>query len=103
MIVIAGTVEVLPDQRQRAIDLAAEMAAQTRTEPGCNHYAFYSDVENPNRFHVFEEWESLDALRRHFETTHMAQFNEQISEVVAGPFDIHRYDVSRKTSDYLAE
>ena len=103
MIVISGTVKVKSDKREEAVEYATAMAAATRQEPGCRFYGFYSDIEDPDTFRIFEEWDSVEALRAHFQTPHMATFNRQIEDVVAGPFDIVRYDVSGKTSDFLAD
>lgn len=103
MIVIAGRVKVHPEKRAEAVEHAGAMARKSRAEDGCHAYAYYSDIEDPNTFHIFEEWESVDALRAHFQTEHMAAFNAVLPDLLAGPFEIYRYDVTNKTTDFLAE
>ena len=102
MIVIAGSVAIRPESRELAIELANTMARATRAEVGCLKYEFFSSTEDPNRFFVFEEWTDVAALRAHFETPHMAEFDARLPEVVAGKFEILRYDVANTTTDFLA-
>ncbi|HLK59986.1 MAG TPA: putative quinol monooxygenase [Chthonomonadaceae bacterium] len=94
MIVVAGSVTVRPDQRERAVAAAVKMVAATQQEAGCLKYDMYSDLSNPNRIFVFEEWESDAALMAHFQTPHMAEFAGILPEVLAGPPDITRYEVA---------
>jgi len=93
MIVVAGRVTVKAETREEAKQVALRMAEATRAETGCISYTFYSDLADPNAFFIFEEWESDDALRRHFETPHMAAFNQEIPKHVGGEVKIQRYEV----------
>jgi quinol monooxygenase YgiN len=72
MIVISGTVQVQPPLRAEAIAKAVWMQQLSQAEPGCRCYRFYTDLEDPNCFRIFEEWESEEALKAHFQTPHMA-------------------------------
>jgi quinol monooxygenase YgiN len=94
MIVIAGTIPVKQEKRDEAARVAAEVARATRREEGCLSYCFYSSVENPGTFLVFEEWESEDALARHFQTPHMKIFMEKIPALVAGAASIRKYQIA---------
>ena len=67
MIVIAGTIPIKPERREEAKQLALQMAAATHAEAGCLTYQFYADLADPNTFFIFEEWESEEALQRHFQ------------------------------------
>ena len=96
MIVVAGTVPVRPDRREEAVRVALAMAEATRAEAGCLGYRFYVDLAEPNTFLIFEEWESDEALARHFETEHMRIFRENLPGLVGGAPSIHRYVVSEK-------
>lgn len=94
MIVIAGTVAVRPERRDDAVHAARAMAIATRREPGCRAYGFHADLDDPNLFLVFEEWESEEALARHFGTEHMAAFRSELPGLLAGPPRLTRYIVS---------
>ena len=94
MLVIAGTVKVRPETRAEAVQAALRMARATIGEPGCTAYRFSADLEDPDTFLIFEQWESEAALMAHFQSPHMAEFNAQIARFLAAPPAINRYDVS---------
>jgi quinol monooxygenase YgiN len=94
MIVIAGTIPVKPEAREEARKLAAMMEEATRKESGCLTYTFYADRNDPNTFFIFEEWESDEALAKHFQTEHMKQFLQQAPNMLAGPPNAKKYTVT---------
>src|SRR5262245_794110 len=93
MIVIAGSVQVKADKREEARRAALRMAEATRAEAGCITYRFSTDLADPNRVYIFEEWESEEALGRHFASPHMAEFQRVLPDVLGGPADIKLYEV----------
>ncbi len=64
-IVIAGRVDFPPENRGPALDGAGDLIAMSLAEAGCRHYAWTADPHDPGRVHVFEEWDSADALAAH--------------------------------------
>jgi len=94
MIVIAGKVQVRAERREDAVLVALRMAAATRAEPGCVDYRFSADLVDPTVFYLFEHWESAEALQRHFETPHMAEFRKDLPGLLAGPTTMQRYEVT---------
>jgi len=97
MIVIAGTVPIHPERHAEAVQVALRMAAATEAEAGCISYRLYSDVGDPNTWLIFEQWENEEALLRHFQTPHMAEFRRQLPKYVTGPATIKRYTVEAVT------
>ncbi|MEM7347872.1 MAG: putative quinol monooxygenase [Chloroflexota bacterium] len=93
IVVVAGTVQINPDHRDEAIQVAIEMSKATQQEEGCVTYMFYADLENPDTFLVFEVWETDEALANHFQTDHMKVFQQKLPKLVAGPPNIKRYEV----------
>ena len=98
MIVIAGTIPIKADQRDEARKLVLWMAEETGKETGCLTYRFYSDLADPNTFFIFEEWESEEALNRHFQTAHMKQFQQQAPNLLAGKVSAKKYTVESAAS-----
>jgi len=99
MIIVSGHIDIQANKHDDAVQLVLWMAAETRLEDGCLHYHFYSDLANPNRFLVYEEWRDLAALQAHFQTDHMTTFNEQLPALLASQPVIMRHEVS--TSEAL--
>ena len=94
MIVVAGTVVVKQGYREAAEQIALKLVEATKKEQGCLTYDFWTDLSDPYRFHVFEEWESDEALEAHFQTAHMAAFLDALPGVTEGPPEVKRYEVT---------
>jgi quinol monooxygenase YgiN len=66
----------------------------SRSEPGCVGYRFGVDIEDAQQIHLFEEWESQEALNTHFTTPHFAAFAAIVADVVADTPTFTRYEVA---------
>ena len=93
MIIVHGTIPIRPECRERALQLAREMAAATQEEPGCISYDFYIGLSDPDTLMLFQEWASMDALMGHFQTEHMEVFLRELPEIVSGEITTKRYAV----------
>jgi quinol monooxygenase YgiN len=71
-ILVTGTIDLDPANRDQAIKTFTECMTATRAEEGCEHYSFSADVEDPGRFHVSEQWASQEAMDTHMATPHLA-------------------------------
>jgi quinol monooxygenase YgiN len=94
MLVIAGTIQIDPSKQEVATPAALEAMRATRDEKGCLSYTFSADLVEPGLIHVFEEWESQEALDAHFETPHMATFQQAMAGFGVQGMKIQRYEVS---------
>ena len=56
MIIVHGSIPILADSRERALELARRMVDATRTEAGCISYDFYVGLSDPNTLMLFQEW-----------------------------------------------
>lgn len=81
MIVVTGEIELHPEDAWPAASAALKMMEATKAEDGCLIYKFYTDLMNPRRFRVYEEWRDEEALAAHFQTEHMAEFQEKLRKL----------------------
>ena len=93
MIIVHGTFPIKAKVRDDALELMREMAVASRAEHGCISYEFYVGISNPNTLLLFQEWESVDALKGHFETEHMEEFLRLLPDVLDGEVATRRYEV----------
>lgn len=93
MIIVQGIIPILPDQRERALELARRMTQATLQEAGCISYGFYVGLTDPNTLMLFQEWESMEALMGHFRTAHIDEFLRELPHVLAGEITTRRYAV----------
>ena len=82
MIVVVGRVQTNADKREDLIRIGQAVAQASRAEAGCISYRVYEDTEVENDFVFVEEWEDSQALKRHFATSHIAEFMRAIPESV---------------------
>lgn len=98
MIVVAGTVVIDADRHEAMVDAANLVSAATRQEDGCLSYEFFADLTDRSRFHVFEEWENLEALEAHLRTDHIRTFGASLRECGIKGSEIYRYAATGKTA-----
>lgn len=79
MIVITGEIELHPEDAWPAMAAALKLMEATKAEDGCLVYRFYTDILNPRRFRIYEEWRDEAALAAHFKAPHMHAFREKMS------------------------
>jgi quinol monooxygenase YgiN len=65
VIIVAGTFEVEPEQREEFLASRHEAMRNSRSEAGCLEYTFSADPLDPARVMLFERWESQEALDAH--------------------------------------
>ena len=65
MVIVGGTFEVEPGQREQFLASRLEMTRVSRGEAGCLEYTFAPDPIDPGRVVLFERWESQEALDAH--------------------------------------
>lgn len=94
VLVIAGRIRIDPERRADAAAAAIGMQTATRAEPGCISYTFSADLAEPGLFHIFEEWESPEALATHFQAPHMASFQKAIGGLGVREMKVQRYEVA---------
>lgn len=81
MLIVTGVIEIAPDGVETARAAALEMMTETRKEDGCIVYEFSQVIGSETRFRVYEEWQSEDHLKAHFQTPHMAVFRAALAGV----------------------
>ena len=62
MVIVAGHLQVDPDQRDDYLCGCAEVVRQARSAAGCLDFALSADLVDPGRVNVFERWESQAAV-----------------------------------------
>ena len=64
MLIIAGSLQVAPDDRDRYLAAAAGVAPAARRAPGCLDFVQAADPVEPGRINIYERWESDEDLLR---------------------------------------
>jgi len=84
MILVTGTLQIDPGQRDAFVEAARTLMATTREEAGCEHYAFTADLDDEATFHIAEQWASEPEMDAHSSAPHFAAFLGAIGGMVKG-------------------
>ena len=96
MIVVNVEVTVEPGAADKARDAVKSMEQATRTEAGCLTYAFSVDISDPGMIRVTERWESMDAIKAHMASPHMADFQVAMMTLQPKGLSIKAFEVARE-------
>jgi len=93
MIVIHATFPIDPQHREDATERMQNLAEHSRTEDGVVQYRVAADIEDPNTFRFFEQYEDEAAFEKHGETDHFGEFESALPDLLAGEPTVTRFDV----------
>ena len=92
MIIVTGSVKVLPANLARARELSLEHVHRSRTEPGCLLHSVHHDVEDPLRLVFLEHWQDRAALDAHFRVPASSDFVTALGALAAEPPTMQIYE-----------
>jgi quinol monooxygenase YgiN len=101
-ILIVGTIEVEPTQRDDVLAAIRPLVQKTRQEePGCLAYAFMADTVDDGVIRVIEHWQDEASLAAHFEHPNFFASKEVLGRRGSGASIIakHRVDLSEPVRD----
>jgi len=62
VVIIAGSIRIDPTARDELISTAIAVVRELRKQVGCTQVTLSSDLEDPGVLHLFQTWESQEAL-----------------------------------------
>lgn len=92
MIHVVAVITAKPGMREQILDAFRANMPAVHAEQGCIEYGPAVDAEGaggiqtkfgPDTFVVLEKWESLDALKAHGASAHMAAYAGKTREMIA--------------------
>lgn len=83
MIIVSGTLRLLPDDLAALRDVARATVEATRRESGCQVYSFAEDLVEPGLVRIYEEWDDRASLEAHGQTEHIAVWRDALARVKA--------------------
>ena len=97
MILVSGRFRLPLGRIAEARPAMAKVIAASLAEPGCRDYAYAEDVGEPGLFRVYEEWDSLEALRAHFAMAHMTEWQAVRETLGFHDREVVAYEVGEPT------
>lgn len=81
---IVATITIKEGFRDELMTIFKNVIDSTRKEPGNISYVLHQDVKDNNKYIIFEEWKSLDAIDLHNESSHFKAFVQAIEGKIEG-------------------
>lgn len=93
MIHVVAMLTAKPGKGPELMAALNKVVPQVHAEKGCVEYQPVTDAENasdsqakvgPDTLVVIEKWETMDDLKAHSASAHMAEFGKEAGELIAG-------------------
>jgi quinol monooxygenase YgiN len=94
MVIQLVRVSIVPEQRERWLELIRMNAAQTRAEEGCESYQVGEDLDAPHTFTIVERWTDLETQYDHFRNPQFGELMDALQDVLAGPPEVSIHEVA---------
>jgi quinol monooxygenase YgiN len=94
MLIVAGTVHVDPAKTDAVMADAVVMMKATHAEEGNLAYVFSLDPIEPGLVHIFEKWETEEALAAHGAAPHMGEFRSKMGGWGVTGADLKKYEIA---------
>ncbi|HEX6584527.1 MAG TPA: putative quinol monooxygenase [Thermoleophilaceae bacterium] len=65
MVIVVARFRPRPEHRDDLVALLEEVQAASRSDDGCLHYGYYTEITDPLSFIAVEEWRDQEALEGH--------------------------------------
>lgn len=94
MVIVLGTAKMGEHALESGKAAFARMIEASRQEEGCIEYGYAVDVLDSSIMRITEKWVDDAALAYHFQTPHMAQFQQALAGL-----DVKIVEVAKYQSD----
>lgn len=93
MIVTCVHLNVKPDSVKSFIDVTVANHLESVKEPGNLRFDFIQQTDDPNRFMLYEAYESEEAAAAHKNTPHYIRWRDAVKDYMAEPRQGVRYNI----------
>ena len=89
MFAIFVTIDIKPDCVEEFTEASfGDAQGSVRDEPGCFRFDILKDIENPNRFYLYEVYTDEAAFEAHQQTPHFNKWFSTVQEMLVGELQI---------------
>ncbi|WP_298465277.1 putative quinol monooxygenase [uncultured Erythrobacter sp.] len=91
MLIVLAKAKVGDGAIESAREAIATMVEASNAEEGCIDYAFTQDILDSSTMHIVEKWVDDAALVAHFQTPHMAAFQQALASLDVSVTEVSKY------------
>lgn len=95
-----ATIRPKPEFFDQAQDALNRLVPPTLAEPGCHVFSAFAAQDDPGTLHLFECFESEEALKQHYATPYTLEVFEKYQTWLAAPVEVRKLSsTAASTSD----
>jgi quinol monooxygenase YgiN len=98
MLVVRATFPIDPDRHDESLELIKTLAEHSNEEEGVIDYQVATDVDDPNIFRFFEQYEDEAAFEAHAKTDHFQEFEASLPDLLAGEPEVTQFDIEESST-----
>lgn len=91
MVIVLAKVSVKPEKKAELLELAKGVIAETQKEDGCISYVLLDNTYDPGGCRFVEEWASVEALKKHAASSHVAEWRKKSADFLSAKTAITIY------------
>ena len=91
MIIVSAKFTAKPGMKEKITEVSRNAVELTRKEKGNISYTLLSSTED-DTFMYFEEWDSLESLKAHLKTEHIAAARDARKDMITGPVTVRVFE-----------
>ena len=96
MVIVMGTIRFVDGEFDRLMPEMIEQVAITRSEDGCELYAFARDILDPEMLHIAERWRDQTALETHFTAPNTIAFSAALATAQIESINVNAYNATHE-------
>ena len=82
MIVICALITIVEGKGDEYQEKFKELAPKVRKDPGAITYVLHRNIDDPDQFFVFEQYENEEAIKYHGSTEHFKAYRQATGDIV---------------------
>jgi len=94
MVIVHALLEIKEGTTAKFLEAANKCVNETRKEEGCRFYTLYANSEDPLKFGIFEEWDSMACLDKHKTLPHYLELGANLKDILAKPPAVKVFEAS---------
>lgn len=91
MLIVLGQARLGEGALASGREALSAMVTASNAEEGCISYAYAQDILDPSVLHITEKWVDEAALVAHFQTPHMAAFQQALASLDVKVTEVLKY------------
>ena len=92
MIVVTAILRTVEGRGDEFEQEFKKLAPKVLNDPGAITYVLNRGINDPNKFFVYEKYESQEALKYHGSTPHFQEFSKAIAAILGGRAEVELYN-----------